>query len=307
MKKKGFTLIELLVVIAIIAMLMAILMPALGKVRRLAQRLVCGTNLAGLGKSIMLYANDNDEDYPQQGGLTTQWAPGIISLPGWNNEANPNNGSLANVTVSSDLYLLIREADVAPKNFVCKSSDQKEFEVTAANGVAGTDVELTDIWDFGNDSRLFVSYSYHQQHRGSGTSISYAVSTSSSSNSAVLADRNPYLDEALVRGTPTSIEDSLSMVDRFDFVNIDAGGPKYLTYVANSYPHGREGQNVLFNDGSTSFEKTPDVGENSDNIYTPQLSSISENGRRKGSHSGGGFAPVRKGDSLLVSDADAWQ
>ena len=45
MKKKGFTLIELLVVLAIIAMLLAILMPALGKVKRLAERLVCGTKL----------------------------------------------------------------------------------------------------------------------------------------------------------------------------------------------------------------------------------------------------------------------
>ncbi len=47
-KKKGFTLIELLVVIAIIAMLLAILMPALGKVKKLAMRLVCGTNAKGM-------------------------------------------------------------------------------------------------------------------------------------------------------------------------------------------------------------------------------------------------------------------
>ena len=45
MRKKGFTLIELLVVIAIIAMLLAILMPALNRVKKIAQRVVCGTNL----------------------------------------------------------------------------------------------------------------------------------------------------------------------------------------------------------------------------------------------------------------------
>jgi len=67
MKKKGFTLIELLVVIAIIAMLMAILMPALSKVKKIAQRVVCGTNLKGLGTAQTVYANDYDDDYVVQG------------------------------------------------------------------------------------------------------------------------------------------------------------------------------------------------------------------------------------------------
>ncbi len=66
MKKKGFTLIELLVVIAIIAMLLAILMPALNKVKKIAQRVVCGTNLKGLGTAQVVYANDYDDAFVVQ-------------------------------------------------------------------------------------------------------------------------------------------------------------------------------------------------------------------------------------------------
>jgi len=57
MERKGFTLVELLVVIAIIALLMGILMPALARVRQVAFRMVCGTNLSGIGKAMLIYAN----------------------------------------------------------------------------------------------------------------------------------------------------------------------------------------------------------------------------------------------------------
>ncbi len=67
MKKKGFTLVELLVVIAIIALLMGILMPALARVRMIAYRMVCGSNLSGIGKALLLYAGDSQESYPMPG------------------------------------------------------------------------------------------------------------------------------------------------------------------------------------------------------------------------------------------------
>ena len=57
-KKKAFTLIELLVVIAIIAMLMAILMPSLTKVKEQGKKIVCQTNMKQLALAGVLYAND---------------------------------------------------------------------------------------------------------------------------------------------------------------------------------------------------------------------------------------------------------
>ncbi len=75
-KQKGFTLIELLVVIAIIALLMAILMPALNRTRDQAKVVICQSNLHQWGSIFLMYTNDNDGYFLTgyyEGGHTAQW------------------------------------------------------------------------------------------------------------------------------------------------------------------------------------------------------------------------------------------
>ena len=67
-KKQGFTLIELLVVISVIAVLMAILMPALQRAKDQARRVSCANNLKQIGTSLHMYGVDFDGKLPLNHG-----------------------------------------------------------------------------------------------------------------------------------------------------------------------------------------------------------------------------------------------
>ena len=270
MKRHGFTLVELLVVIAIIALLMGILMPALARVRQLAFRLTCGTNLSGLGKAMMLYANDYSDELPKSGGRSNTWAPGLgaanwvatTRLQAYGMQTTESAGS---VSLSSNLYLLIRHAECTPKMFVCKGeSDAKEFALKLFTGIPPTITDIQSCFDFGpgkssagNETYRFCSYSYHLPFG------SYALTTSSEAGMAVAADRNPWLPT-----TATLTTTFASFIPDLAGSSNTWKGTADQAKIGNSLAHQSDGQNVLFIDTHVEFEKRSFVGIENDNVYT---------------------------------------
>src|SRR5579863_10396398 len=87
----GFTLIELLVVIAIIAILAALLLPALSQAKLKAERTACINNQKQLTMAWVMYTDDDGDALPPNASInvswTTSWVAGILS---WDTSGAPN-------------------------------------------------------------------------------------------------------------------------------------------------------------------------------------------------------------------------
>ena len=295
MRRKGFTLVELLVVIAIIALLMGILMPALARVRQLAFRMTCGTNLAGIGKAMLLYANDYQDELPRAGGRNTTW--GAVSQ--WT-AANRNlafgldaQGANGSASISSCFYLLVKYTEVTPKSFICKGdAGTTEFKLSELTTAPTADFELVDAWDFGPmaDAYKHCSYSYHLPFG------MYALTVSSEPGFAVAADRNPFLV------SPASTARDLATFTP-DLPAAGYSGTSETAKQGNCNSHQLDGQNVMYLDTHVTFEKRSFCSIEDDNIYLVSLSAL------KGDAKGAIPVPptvsiLSRKDSVLVQDPD---
>ncbi|HPC97027.1 MAG TPA: type II secretion system protein [Sedimentisphaerales bacterium] len=292
MKRKGFTLVELLVVIAIIALLMGILMPALARVRQLAFRLTCGTNLAGIGKAMLIYANDYEDELPRAGGRLSTWNGPVQWAANDRYTAygvSQADGSGGKATITSCFYLLVKYAEVTPKSFVCKGdTGTTEWQLADEQNVA-TNFEMIDAWDFGATPWDNCSYSYHVPFG------QYALTTSSEPGLAVAADRNPWLKSPAAEAADFSV--FIPDVTPYN-------GTTESALKGNAISHQGDGQNVLFLDSHVEFAKRAFCSLEDDNIYTKSANAATGDAKGVMPVYSANYGPMNRKDSLLVHDPD---
>jgi prepilin-type N-terminal cleavage/methylation domain-containing protein len=243
----GFTLVELLVVIGIVAILIAILLPALNRAKEQANRVKCSSNLRQIGTAMMMYA-DEHRDYPRVASA----GPGDIAAPIYFSgqlDTDPFNRPISSPWKRFDatmcMFLLVRGKYVTTGVFVCPSTDHEPDRLEGKSPSQRANFSRT--YPPGRN----YSYSFAMPFTkpdGNSVEVQYAYSRKRLPRDFVIgADRN----ECRVRFQNKSPEASAADLRMMNSVN-----------------HNGVGQNVLYNDGSVAWATTPFCGVGRDNIFT---------------------------------------
>ncbi len=256
MKKRGFTLIELLVVIAIIALLIGILLPALGRARQNAKQIKCAAQVREAHKGMVMWAQQNNDWYPLASKIGRDGK--TITVP---TDATEMDATATSYSIMVYNSLVTPDVLYSPAESSGLIAADHNYQYTEPEGAVDVDRARWDPSFNGtpNDDAILHAGGSDPNYDGGTGNASYAHlalaglgrrsewKNSLSSNYAAMGNRGPEHEQGHWN-TQTRLIDSVDLVS-------GATGDDSLTLLIHGSKNAWEG-NIAYNDNHVNFETT---------------------------------------------------